>query len=102
MVGLAVARDPMMRHARPPVNKREKTRVATPLDGPARPAADRRRFGYTGPGAPLPTPRRALHQVFTCDVKVRARTRPAARVPSPLAMFTSGPGRRPRRSRWAW
>ena len=58
----------MMGHARPPVNKREKTRAATPFGGSAGPTADRRGLGYTGHGGPPATARRALHPVFTCDV----------------------------------
>ena len=47
MVLLALARDPMMGHARPPVNKRPKLRATTPLDGSARPPERGREFGYT-------------------------------------------------------
>src|ERR1700733_5272127 len=49
MVVLALARDPMMGHARPPVNKRPKLRATTPLDGSARPPERGREFGYTAP-----------------------------------------------------
>ena len=49
MVVLALARDPMMGHARPPVNKRPKLRATTPLDGSARPPEGSREFGYTAP-----------------------------------------------------
>src|ERR1700728_4096814 len=49
MVVLALARDPMMGHARPPVNKRSKLRATTPLDGSARPPERGREFGYTAP-----------------------------------------------------
>lgn len=58
----------MMGHARPPVNKCEKTRVATPFGGPAGATADCRGLGYTGHGSPPATARRALHPLFTCDV----------------------------------
>src|SRR5277367_6441954 len=80
MVGLAEARDPMMRHARPPVNKRGKTRADTPLDGLARPSADRRRSGYTGRGTSPAASCRALHQVFT-----RGANCVHSRLPSPGA-----------------
>jgi hypothetical protein len=46
---LALARDPMMGHARPPVNKRPKLRAATPPDGSVRPQERGREFAYTGP-----------------------------------------------------
>jgi hypothetical protein len=69
----------MMGHARPPVNKREKTRVGTPFDGSAGPQADRRELGYTGHGRPPATAGRALHPVFTCDVNcVHANVPPPA------------------------
>src|ERR1700744_1832740 len=74
----------MMRHARPPVNKRVKLRTTTPLGGSARPSEHSRRFVYTACGVPSAAPCRALHQVFTYDVNcVHARippTRPRPRL----------------------
>ena len=63
MVVLALARDPMMGHARPPVNKRPKLRATTPLDGSARPPERSREFGYT---APVRRPQRHAGHFIQC------------------------------------
>jgi hypothetical protein len=86
---LALARDPMMRHARPPVNKRAKLRTTTPLDGSARPQELSRKSGYTAP-AHHPQ-RRAAHFIKCLLATLIAYTNASCRhVPSPPQ---SGTGR---------
>jgi hypothetical protein len=73
----------MMGHARPPVNKREKTRADARLGGAGRAPGGRRGAGYTGSAGPPPMPCRALHPVFTRDVNcVHADVPPPARAGS--------------------
>src|ERR1700690_3090570 len=90
MVVLALARDPMMGHARPPVNKRPKLRATTPLDGSARPPERGREFGYT---APAHRPQRPAAHFIKCLLATLIAYTNASRrhVPSPGT-------RRPRQS----
>jgi hypothetical protein len=82
MVVLALARDPMMGHARPPVNKRAKLRTTTPLDGSARPPEGSREFGYT---APARRPQRHAVHFIKCLLATLITYTNASRrrVPSP-------------------
>src|ERR1700690_3155861 len=84
MVVLALARDPMMGHARPPVNKRPKLRATTPLDGSARPPERGREFGYT---APARRPQRHAAHFIKCllaTLIAYTNARPAAVSHPPL------------------
>src|ERR1700733_2895617 len=82
MVLLALARDPMMGHARPPVNKRPKLRATTPLDGSARPPERSREFGCT---APVRRPQRHAGHFIKClrATLIAYATASRRRVPSP-------------------